>query len=210
MSVEPPSDSGPPTGGGGPPANGGSPWYTQPLFVVGGIAAVIIAIIIIVVVALAGGNGDDGEEETVQASPSPAMEETATPAPDETPAGMETPTATSTPAPTPEPTPTPAPATPAPGAETAEIMMIPSIQFDRSELTIGADTDVTITADNTDEGVPHNFSVYTDVSATDNLGMTEICNAPCIDTVTLNLAAGEYFFRCEVHPSIMTGALIVQ
>ena len=89
-------------------------------------------------------------------------------------------------------------------------MMIPSIQFDRSELTIGADTDVTITADNTDEGVPHNFSVYTDDSATDNLGMTEICNAPCVDTVTLNLAAGDYFFRCEVHPSIMIGKLIVQ
>ena len=210
MSVEPPSGSGPPTGGGGPPANGGSPWYTQPLFVVGGISAVIIVIIIIVVVALAGGNGDDGEEETVQASPSPAMEETATPAADETQAGIETP-ATPTPAPpTPEPTPTPAPETPAPGAETAEIIMLPGFQFDRSELTIGADTDVTITADNTDEGVQHNFSVYTDVSATDNLGMTEICNAPCVDTVTLNLAAGDYFFRCEVHPSIMIGKLIVQ
>ena len=209
MSVEPPSGSGPPTGGGGPPANGGSPWYTQPLFVVGGIAAVIIAIIIIVVVALAGGNGDDGEEETVQASPSPAMEETGTPAADETPAGAVTP-APPTPTPTPEPTPTPTPETPAPGGETAEIVMIPSIQFDRSELTIGADTDVTITADNTDEGVPHNFSVYTDDSATDNLGMTEICNAPCVDTVTLNLAAGDYFFRCEVHPSTMTGTLVVQ
>jgi len=96
------------------------------------------------------------------------------------------------------------------GGETAEIVMIPSIQFDRSELTISADTDVTITADNTEEGVSHNFSVYTDDSATDNLGMTQICTAPCVDTVTLNLATGEYFFRCEVHPSIMTGTMIVQ
>ncbi len=54
------------------------------------------------------------------------------------------------------------------------------------------------------------FRGGTDDSATDNLGMTEICDAPCVDTVTLNLAAGDYFFRCEVHPSIMTGALIVQ
>jgi len=209
MSVEPPSGSGEPPGGGGPPVDGGSPWYTRPLFVVGGIAAVIIVIIIIVVVALAGGNGDDGEEETVQAAPSPAMEETATPAAVETQAGMETPEPTPTPAPeTPEPTPTPAPETPAPGAETAEIIMIPGIQFDRSELTISADTDVNITADNTDG--THNFSVYTDDSATDNLGMTQICSAPCTNTVTLNLAAGEYFFRCDVHPSIMTGTMIVQ
>ncbi len=100
--------------------------------------------------------------------------------------------------------------TPAPGEETAEIMMIPSIQFDRSELTISADTDVTITADNTDEGVRHNFSVYTDDLTTDNLGMTEICTAPCVDAVTLNLAAGDYFFRCEVHPAQMTGTLIAQ
>ncbi len=171
------------------------------------IAALVLGVALLVVAACNGDDDDgDGDRET--------------PAADETPAGTETPAlptpipprqAPPTPEPPPpEPPPTPASETPAPGEETAEIMMIPSNQFDRSELTISSDTDVTITADDTDGGVPHNFSVYTDDSATDNLGMTEICNAPCVDTVTLNLAAGDYFFRCEVHPSIMTGALIVQ
>ncbi len=164
------------------------------------IAALVLGVALLVVAACNGDDDDgDGDRET--------------PAADETPAGEETPAPPTPAPPTPVnavPAPTATPAPPAPGGETAEIMMIPSISFDRSELTISADTDVTITADNTEEGVRHNFSVYTDDSATDNLGMTEICNAPCVDTVTLNLAAGDYFFRCEVHPSIMTGALIVQ
>ncbi len=88
--------------------------------------------------------------------------------------------------------------------------MIPTIQFDKAELSIPADTDVTVTADNTDDGVSHNFSVYTDESASENLGKTEICSGPCTDEVTLNLSAGEYFFRCDVHTTVMTGTLIVQ
>ncbi len=100
--------------------------------------------------------------------------------------------------------------TPAAGGATAEIKMLPLNTFDRSELTIAADTDVVIPADNTADGVPHSFSVYTDESASENLGMTEICTGPCVDTVTLNLAAETYFFRCEVHPTIMTGTLIAE
>ncbi len=69
---------------------------------------------------------------------------------------------------------------------------------------------MTVTADNTDG--THNFAVY--ASDPDEggelIGETEIESAPFVDTVTLNLAAGEYFFRCEVHPSNMTGTLIVQ
>ena len=102
--------------------------------------------------------------------------------------------------------------TPAGGAS-AEIKMLPGITFDTDELTIAADADVTITADNTDGF--HNFAVYNsrdeaEDPAIEPIGQTEIETAPFVDTVTLNLAAGEYFFRCEVHPSIMTGTLIVQ
>ena len=102
--------------------------------------------------------------------------------------------------------------TPAGGAS-AEIQMLPGITFDTDELTIAADADVTITADNTDGF--HNFAVYNsrdeaEDPAIEPIGQTEIESAPFVDTVTLNLAAGEYFFRCEVHPSNMTGTLIVQ
>ena len=96
------------------------------------------------------------------------------------------------------------------GATSAEIKMVPTIKFDKSELTIAADTDVPVTADNTDNGIQHNFSVYTDKSASKNLGKTEICRAPCTNTVTLKLAAGKYFFRCDVHTTQMTRTLTVQ
>lgn len=104
--------------------------------------------------------------------------------------------------------------TPTSGEDTAEIKMIPSIRFDKSELTIAADTNVTITVENADEGVQHNFAVYESeddaLSGEDPIAETEICTAPCVDTVTLSLGAGEYFFRCEVHPSQMTGTLIAK
>ena len=102
--------------------------------------------------------------------------------------------------------------TPAAGGATAEIKMLPLTTFDTTVLTIAADTDVTITADNTDGF--HSFAVYNSrdeaESGADSIDETETCNAPCTDTVTVNLAAGEYFFRCEVHRNVMTGTLIAE
>ncbi len=100
--------------------------------------------------------------------------------------------------------------TPTVGGAAAEIKMLPGITFDTAELTIAADADVTVTADNTDG--THNFAVYTSDPGEGGelIGETEIQTAPFVDTVTLNLPAGEYFFRCEVHPNIMTGTLIAQ
>jgi len=123
----------------------------------------------------------------------------------ETPAAGQTPTAENTPV---------ADETPTGGGATAEISMMPTIQFDTSELTIAADTDVTITVDNTDTGIAHNFAVYRSRNAAESgeepLAATEVCTGPCTDTVTVNLSAGEYFFRCDMHPAQMTGTLIVE
>ena len=117
--------------------------------------------------------------------------------------GTETPSATETPSVT---------ETPTGGGTTAEIKMIPGTAFDRAQLTIAAGTDVTVTADNTDG--THSFAVYNSQEeasgGAESLGETEVCTAPCTETVTLNLAAGEYFFRCEVHQTVMTGTLIAQ
>ena len=136
----------------------------------------------LLVAAACGGGGDGGE--TPAAGRTPASEDT--PGADETPTG---------------------------GGATAEISMDPINQFDTAELTIAAGTEVTIIADNTDTGIPHNFAVYTSRDAAESgegaLTATEICNAPCTDTATLTLSAGEYFFRCDVHPVQMTGTLVV-
>lgn len=109
---------------------------------------------------------------------------------------MATPTATASP-------------TGTPSAATVTIKMVPTIRFDSDELQVAAGT-VTFTADNTDTGVSHNFAVYSDEAFTDLVGQTEICAAPCTQTVTLTLEPGDYYFRCEVHPRQMTGGIKVE
>lgn len=117
--------------------------------------------------------------------------------------GGETPVASETPV---------ADEEPEAGGGPAEIQMLPGTAFDTDELIIGAGVDVKITVDNTDGF--HNFAVYISeddaLGGEDSIAETETCNAPCVDSVSVNLAAGEYFFRCEVHPTIMTGTLTVQ
>ena len=111
-----------------------------------------------------------------------------------------------------EVTPTPVgqtPGPPPPGGQ-VPIAMIPTIKFDTDTLTIAADTPVDIFADNVDTGILHNFAVYADDSAQELLGGTEICPAPCQDTLTLELPPGIYFFRCDVHPRQMVGTLVVE
>lgn len=113
----------------------------------------------------------------------------------------------------PEPTPT---ATQEPGLVAADftIKMVPTIAFDVTEMTIPAGEEVTIAADNLDDAILHNWAVYTSREAAeggeDPLAATPICSAPCLETVTVNLQPGTYFFRCDVHPTQMVGTLVVQ
>lgn len=118
-----------------------------------------------------------------------------------------TPTATGTPTPA-------ATTTPPPAASTFEIKMVPVISFDIDELTIPADTDVTIVADNTETAILHNLSIWESeeaaLSGGDSIAITPICNGPCVEELTVNVSAGEYFFRCDVHPLTMAGTLIAE
>ncbi len=74
-----------------------------------------------------------------------------------------------------------------------------------------ADTPFTIEFDNQDTGVPHNVAAYIDFSAATSLFAGEIITGP--DTIVYEVdpqPAGEYFFRCDVHPTTMTGTLIIK
>jgi predicted lipoprotein with Yx(FWY)xxD motif/plastocyanin len=87
-----------------------------------------------------------------------------------------------------------------------------NIAFDKSTITVPAGAQVTVNFDNQDSGIPHNFSVYTDSSATTSIFLGQIITG--VAQITYNFTApttpGTYFFRCDVHPTIMTGSFIVQ
>jgi plastocyanin len=88
-----------------------------------------------------------------------------------------------------------------------------NIAFDKSSITVPAGASVTIHFDNKDAGIPHNFSVYTDSSATTAIfiGQPTITGLATVDyKFTAPATPGTYFFRCDVHPSNMTGSFIVQ
>ncbi len=111
------------------------------------------------------------------------------------------------------PTPQPTPATQAspPAGNVLQIAMVPAIKFDRDELILPANQQITVEADNRDGSILHNWAAYTDASAAELIAKTEICAAPCLGQVTFSAPRpGEYFFRCDVHPTSMVGKLVAK
>jgi plastocyanin len=82
--------------------------------------------------------------------------------------------------------------------------------FDTKTITVPAGAAVTINFNNQDT-VPHNFSLFTDSTATPPaLFQGQIVKAATITyTFTAPTTPGTYFFRCDIHPTIMTGSFIV-
>ena len=93
---------------------------------------------------------------------------------------------------------------------TVEIAMIPVLEFDTADVTVPAGQPVTLIADNIDAGIPHNWAVYTDDSASELIAGTPICT-DCTETITFDPPEpGVYFFRCDVHPVQMVGTFVVE
>jgi hypothetical protein len=60
--------------------------------------------------------------------------------------------------------------------------------------------------DNRDAGVIHNFAVYDSNRLTNKIFAGELHTGPgFFDYNFTSPAAGNYFFRCDVHPDTMTG-----
>ncbi len=70
---------------------------------------------------------------------------------------------------------------------------------------------MTIVFDNEDSAVAHNLHVYAGASSSGaSLGATDIVAGPSTSTLSLGaLAAGRYYYRCDVHPVQMQGRLTV-
>jgi copper-containing nitrite reductase len=94
---------------------------------------------------------------------------------------------------------------------TALKLVAHNVAFDTSCLAAPAGKPFTIAFDNQDPGVPHNVSIYTDDTATKPLFTGEMVTGPKKVTYKVDaLPAGTYFFRCDVHPTTMTGTFVVQ
>jgi plastocyanin len=82
-----------------------------------------------------------------------------------------------------------------------------NLAFDRSELVVPADVAVGLVFENR-ESAPHNIAIYADDSAGQALFVGEVFSGPASRLYRLPaLAAGTYFFRCDVHQD-MTGSLV--
>lgn len=127
----------------------------------------------------------------------------------------------SNPGTTPTPTPTttapstttmPSVTTTTPSGQTVDVyLMAKNIAFNKSTITVPAGATVKVHFDNEDQGVPHNFAVYTNSQATDKIFSGTIITGVAQTTYTFTAPSnpGNYFFRCDVHPTVMTGTFVV-
>jgi plastocyanin len=84
-----------------------------------------------------------------------------------------------------------------------------NLAFDKSTITVPAGANVTINFDNQD-GVSHNFALYTDSSADTLIFRGQLTTSPTTYNFTAPSTPGNYFFRCDVHPTMMTGTFVVE
>jgi plastocyanin len=82
------------------------------------------------------------------------------------------------------------------------------LKFQSSSIEVKAGSNVTIHFDNEDSA-PHNLAVYKDNSASTPISVGQIITSAKADQVIPALAAGTYFFRCDVHHD-MTGTIVAK
>jgi plastocyanin len=102
------------------------------------------------------------------------------------------------------------------GGETVEVTA-QNVAFDQKEITIPAGGDVRIRLTNKDAGTDHNIAFYNSESDTTpvsdgSVGVIFPGSAEGVvdDTVFAVPDPGTYYFRCDVHPTIMFGTFTVQ
>ena len=99
-----------------------------------------------------------------------------------------------------------------PGSQTVAVSLsAKNIAFDKSTITVPAGAKVVMTFDNQDSGIPHNFALYTDSTAKTKIFAGDFVTGPKTVTYTFTAPSqpGTYFFRCDVHPTVMTGSFVV-
>ena len=84
-----------------------------------------------------------------------------------------------------------------------------NVQFNTDRLEGAEDCQPFTIAFTNDESVPHNVSLYTDETLSQEIFLGEVFGGPdSRDYAIPALPAGEYYFQCDVHPA-MNGTLVV-
>ena len=133
-----------------------------------------------------------------------------------TPAGSALPSAapSSTPSPPPSPGPSPQPCASAGAGAPGLTEVVKNLAYQSPCLTAPAGQAFSIDFENQDAGTPHNIHVFSADPATvpsaESLFMGDLVTGPGSATYQVPaLPAGQYAFRCDVHPTTMKGVLVV-
>ncbi len=179
-----------------------------------GFSYITVIIAIVALVILTACNAYTTATNTPAPTPTTPVPTNTTPAPTTTtPPPTTTLPTTTTPPTTITPPPTtitpPTTTTPVPASVTINLVA-QNMAFDKNTITVSAGALVTINFDNRDS-VSHNFALYTNSNASTSIFVGQIIGRGTITyTFTAPTTPGNYFFRCDVHPTIMTGTFVVQ
>ena len=91
----------------------------------------------------------------------------------------------------------------------AIVITADDLKFGQAEVSVPADEAFDLVLDN-QENIPHNVAIYTDESASTKVSVGEVFSGPAQKTQAVPaMAAGTYFFRCDVHPD-MKGSIVAE
>ena len=97
------------------------------------------------------------------------------------------------------------------GPRTEWTIVAQGIEFDLEMMTFPAETEVSVTFDNQDAAIPHNWAMYEEgPPAQGDLFIGETFNGVAEQTYNFTTpGAGEYYFQCDVHPAMNGTAEVV-
>jgi plastocyanin len=82
------------------------------------------------------------------------------------------------------------------------------MKFQTGQVEVKAGENLTLHFENQDSA-PHNVAIYTDSGAGTPVSVGQVVSSASSDQVIPALAAGTYFFRCDVHHD-MTGTIVAK